>query len=65
MLLLVRRSGGLRVAGALCAPLARNVRGRARRDDLVVVRVSKQICDRRSSKGNAALVAFQLILFDN
>jgi hypothetical protein len=37
ILLLGRRSGGLRVAGALCAPLARNVRSRAQGDDLVVV----------------------------
>ncbi len=35
----MRRSGGLRVAGALRAPPARNVRGHARGDDPLVVRV--------------------------
>ncbi len=39
----MRRSGGLRVAGALRAPPARNVRGHARGDDPLIVRWTRAL----------------------
>jgi hypothetical protein len=65
--LILRRPGGLRVAGALCAPPARNVRSRARWDDLVVVCLSTS-CVRLAvdRKVRAAPFTFQgHVFFDN